>query len=177
MGIMDGLKAAQKLQNEAAAGGGDYVKVDWLKINDGQTVRLQFLQELDSESPFYNEEAGTAIFAVEHTPQQPFDFKRKFLCTLEDEGKCWGCEMAQENNKWKAKPRFYANVVVEQNGDRKVFVMSQGLSDKSVTPNVISYAEEAKGITKATWKVSRTGASQTSTSYTAVPFPSDPAST
>lgn len=170
MGIMDGLKAAKQLESNAAASGGgsqDYVKIDWLKINDGQTVRLRFLQEIDPDSSAYNEKVGTAIFAIEHTPQQPFDFKRKFLCTMDDEGKCWGCEMAAENSKWKAKPRFYANVLV----DDKVYVLSQGFSDKSVTPHVISYAEEAGGITKAVWKVSRKGSAVNNTSYTAVPLP------
>lgn len=170
MGIMDGLKAAKQLEERASAGGGgneDYVKVDYLKINDGQTVRLRFLQEIDSDSDSFNEKAGNAIFAIEHTPQEPFNFKRKFLCTMEDEGQCWGCEMAQQNSKWKAKPRFYANVLV----DDKVYVLSQGFSDKSVTPHVISYAEEAGGITKAIWKVSRKGSAVNNTSYTAVPLP------
>jgi len=173
MGILEGLASAKKVAEDAAGSGGDYVKVNWLSIKDKEVVRAQFLQEIDADSPGYNEAAGTAILAVEHTPQEPFSFKRKFLCTKDDEGKCWGCDQVNEtgNSKWKAKVRFYANVLVD--GDVKV--ISQGFSDKSITPNLISYAEEVGGITGASWKIGRTGSSQNTTSYTAIAVPAEPA--
>ena len=168
MGIYQGLDKIKKYKEEqearkAAAEAGN---INWLKINDGEAVKIWFLQELDAGAEGYHEENGLGFLATEHT--NPKDFRRKALCSMDDEEQCLGCEKHREDWKagWKAKSRLYINVLVERkNGDREVAVMSQANGSKSViAPMVLEYAVENNTITDRWWKITRTGEKET-TSY------------
>lgn len=174
MAIVKGLAALQ----EISAGSGsseDRPKGEWLKIKDGETVQIRFLQEIDPDSENYNEKAGSAFIAVEHN--NPEKFTRKALCSMEDQGRCFGCEMHRRDpkSKWHGKKRFYANVLVNDGKkDPYVAVLSQGLGSKGIAEPVINWAGVVGSITNVIWSVKRTGTGATDTSYTALPLPANP---
>jgi hypothetical protein len=129
------------------------------------------LQEIDPDSPSYIEKAGLAFIAVEHT--NPKDYKRKALCTIEDQGRCFGCEQHRRDPKagWKGRSRFYANVLVDDGAEEPyVAIFSQGAGPKSATPEIINYAGETGSISNLNWKLKRTGTA-TDTNYSIIPLP------
>ena len=171
MGIVRGLNALNE-QMEKPDYSSEGQKGTWLKLNDGQSVKIRFMQEIDPNSENYNEKAGTAFIAVEHT--NPDHYQRKALCSIEDQGRCFGCEQNRRdpNSKWKGKKRFYANVIVDDGvKEPYVAILSQGLGPKAITESVIAWAGETGSITNTNWKVKRTGSGPTDTSYSAIPLP------
>ena len=170
MGIVTGLSAMTKqMENKAASG--DAQKGRWLQLKDGQSLKIRFMQEIDPDSKNYSAQGGLAFIAVEHT--NPKDYKRKALCTIEDQGRCYGCEMHRRDPKagWKGRSRFYANVIVDDGSEEPyVAIFSQGAGPKSATPEIINYAGETGSITNLTWKLKRTGTA-TDTNYSIIPLP------
>ena len=170
MGIVTGLAALNK-QMESSAPTGDSQKGRWLTVKDGQSVKIRFMQEVDPDSENYVEKAGLAFIAIEHT--NPKDYKRKALCTIDDQGRCFGCEQHHRDPKagWKGKRRFYANVLVnDDKEDPYVAIFSQGVGPKSATEEVIQYAGETGSITNINWKLKRTGTGM-ETNYSIIPLP------
>ena len=174
MGIVKGLKGLNAVMDKPQVNS-EGSKARWVKLEDGESVKIRFLQELDPDSPNYNEKNGLGFIAVEHT--NPKDYRRKGLCTMEDQGKCHGCEQHRKDYKagWKGRSRLYMNVLVDDGKeDPYVAILSQGSSGKTVTPTLIEYAGEMGSITNLMWRVKRTG-TKTDTSYTAIPLAKDEA--
>jgi len=172
MGIVKGLKDLNKALDKPHSSG-DGSKAKWVKLEDGESVKIRFLQELDPDSPSYNEKLGLGFIAVEHT--NPKDYRRKALCTMDDQGKCYGCEQHRKDYKagWKGRSRLYINVLVDDGKeDPYVAILSQGSSGKTVTPTLIEYAGEMGSITNLMWRIKRTG-EKTDTSYTIIPLAKD----
>ena len=175
MGIVKGLKDLNKALDKPSYNEGDGSKARWVKLEDGESVKIRFLQELDPDSPSYNEKLGLGFIAVEHT--NPKDYRRKALCSMDDQGKCWGCEQHRKDYKagWKGRSRLYINVLVDDGKEEPyVAILSQGSSGKTVTPTLIEYAGEMGSITNLMWRIKRTG-TKTDTSYTIIPLAKDEA--
>jgi hypothetical protein len=175
MGLVKGLKDLNKVMDKPQASSGDGSKARWVKLDDAESVKIRFLQELDPDSPHYNEKNGLGFIAVEHT--NPKDYKRKALCTIDDQGKCWGCEQHRKDYKagWKGRSRLYINVLVDDGKEEPyVAILSQGSSGKTITPTLIEYAGEMGSISNLMWRIKRTG-TKTDTSYTSIPLAKDEA--
>ena len=173
MGIVKGLKDLNKVMDKPQSSGGEGSKARWVKLEDGESVKIRFLQELDPDSPTYNDKLGLGFIAVEHT--NPKDYRRKALCSMDDQGKCFGCEQHRKDYKagWKGRSRLYINVLVDDGkNDPYVAILSQGSSGKTVTPTLIEYAGEMGSITNLMWRIKRTG-TKTDTSYTIIPLAKD----
>lgn len=173
MSIVKGLKDLNKALDKPTYTGGEENKGRWLKIEDGESIKIRFLQELDPDSPNYNDKLGCGFIALEHT--NPKDYRRKALDTMETEGRDWAQEQHRKDPKagWKARPRLYINVLVDDGkNDPYVAILSQGTSGKSVTPTLIDYAGEMGSITNLMWRIKRTG-TKTDTSYTIFPLAKD----
>ena len=171
MGIVKGLSALNQQMEQKSSHSGDSQKGRWLALKDGQSLKIRFLQEIDPDSKNYIEKAGLAFIAVEHT--NPKDYKRKALCTIEDQGRCFGCEQHRRDPKagWKGRSRFYANVLVDDGQEEPyVAIFSQGAGPKSATPEIINYAGETGSISNLNWKLKRTG-EKTDTNYSIIPLP------
>ena len=173
MGIVTGLKGinAHVESEEAKYSGGDGTKTKWFSLKDKQAVKVIFLQELDDDSANYSKKNDLGFIGVEHS--NPKDFKRKALCTLEDEGSCYGCEQHKKDWKagWKQKSRLYINVLVDNGTDEPyVAVLSQGMSEKQITPALIEFAGELGTITDKYFKIKRNGAGFNDTSYLLTPL-------
>lgn len=170
MGIVKGLGAMNRVLDKPSFSG-EGQKGRWVKLSDGQSVKIKFLQELDPDSPSYDKDAGAGFIAVEHT--NPQDYRRKALCTIDDQGRCFGCEQHRKDPKagWKGRSRLYINVLVDDGSeDPYVAILSQGSGPKSATPEVIQYAGETGSITDVVWRLKRTG-ERTDTNYSIIPLP------
>jgi hypothetical protein len=173
MAIVKGLKNISSSLERNTPQDGDKVKARWVKLDDGQSVKIRFLQELDADSPNYNEKAGLGFIAAEHT--NPKNYRAKLLCTADDQGRCFGCEQHRADYKagWKARSRLYVNVLVDDGKeDPYVAILSQGTSGKSITPTLIEYAGEMGSLTNLTWRLKRSGTG-TSTEYVAISLGQD----
>ena len=171
MAIIKGLTALNA-QMEKPTSSGDGQKGRWLKVDDGQSVKIRFLQELDPDSPNFDNRAGVGFIAVEHT--NPKDYRRKALCSADDQGRCFGCEMHRKDMKagWKGRSRLYINVLVDDGKEEPyVAILSQGSGPKSATPEIIQYAGETGSISNVLWRLKRTG-EKTDTNYSIIPLPS-----
>ena len=148
-------------------------KVRWVKLADGQSAKIRFVEELDEDSASYSPDRGLSVVIAEHT--NPKDYKRKAACSIETAGRCFGCEMARKEPKsgWRARMRFYCNVLVDDGlEDPYVAVWSQGISKQSAFNTIREYALETGSISNLSWKLKRNGQG-TETSYTLIPSAPD----
>lgn len=154
--------------------GADGPKARWLKLEDGQSVKIRFLNEVDADSKNYDSSRGLAIVVAEHT--NPKDYRRKAVCSMDEEGRCYGCEMNRRDPKagWKARLRYYTNVLVDEGTDEPyVAIWSQGVGPKSpTTTTLVEYAGDTGSLTNVIWRLKRTG-SGTQTSYSLFPLTTD----
>lgn len=175
MSIMKGLKAMEEAMSGQRYSGGDSggTKVRWLKLDDGQSVKIRFVNELDEDSKSYDESRGLAIIVKEHT--NPKDYKRKAVCTMDSEGRDWAEEMHRKDPKagWNGRFRFYVNVLVD-NGvdDPYIAVFSQGVGKQSAFNTIREYFLETGSISNLTWKLKRSGTG-TDTNYVLLPTAPD----
>lgn len=175
MSIMKGLKAMEEAMSGHRNSGGDSggTKVRWLKLDDGQSVKIRFVEELDEDSKGYDESRGLAIVVKEHT--NPKDYKRKAVCTMESEGRDWAEEMHRKDPKagWSGRFRFYVNVLVDNGIDEPyIAVFSQGVGKQSAFNTIREYFLETGSISNLTWKLKRSGTG-TDTNYVLLPTAPD----
>jgi hypothetical protein len=173
MSIVRGLKNMNKTLDKPTYNSGESSKARWLKLEDGESIKIRFLQELDPDSPTYDEKMGLGFIALEHT--NPKDYRRKALDTMESDGRDWANEQHRKDPKagWKARSRLYINVLVDDGKEEPyVAILSQGTSAKTITPTLIEYAGEMGSISNCTWRIKRTG-TKTDTSYTIIPLAKD----
>jgi hypothetical protein len=170
MSIVKGLKDINALldkpkYNENAP------KVRWLKLSDGQSVKIRFIEELDEDSASYSADRGLALVVKEHT--NPKDYKRKAIDTMDTEGRDWAEEMYRKDPKgnvgWRGRLRFYCNVLVDDGTEPPyVAIWSMGVSKQSSFNTIREYALETGSISNLQWKLKRNGVG-TETNYTLIP--------
>ena len=148
-------------------------RVRWLKLADGQSVKIRFIEELDEDSANYAEDRGLALVVKEHT--NPKDYRRKAVDTMESEGRDWAEEMHRKDPKagWRGRLRFYCNVLVDDGIEEPYpAIWSMGVSKQSAFNTIREYALETGSISNLTWKLKRNGQG-TETSYTLSPSAPD----
>jgi len=164
--LLRGLKGLDaKIEARKPQGG----KVRWVKLDDGEKAKIRFVNETDSDSKSYDEARGLTLIVEEHT--NPKDFRRKALCTMEDAGQCVGCEMHQKDFKagWRAKMRFYTNVLVDNGKDEPyIGVWSMGVMRSTTFDTIREVAAEDGAISNRQWTLKRSGEG-TETTYTLLP--------
>jgi len=132
----------------------------FLKLKDGESVKLRFAQEFDSTGPYFDERWSNITVVEEHVNPDPSKFMLRAVCSLEDEGKCWGCEqtsLPEIGYKWRPKMRMYANVVVETPEGPKVKILASGFGDEAVASFLLEYAAEFGSTMDRSYKLSRSG--------------------
>lgn len=167
MTIIRGLKDINALVEKPKTEGGS--KVRWLKLADGQSVKIRFIEELDEDSPNYDSGRGLSLVVKEHT--NPRDFRRRAVDTMDTEGRDWAEEQHRKDPKagWKGKLRFYCNVLVDDGIEEPyVAVWSMGVGKMSVFNTIREYALETGSVSNLSWKLKRSGQG-TETNYTLIP--------
>jgi hypothetical protein len=173
MSIYTGLKSIDKNIEKAAKPQSSGPKVRWVKLDDGQSVKIRFANELDEDSKFYDVDRGAAIVVREH--QNPKDYKRKAICTMETEGRDWAEEMHRKDPKagWGGRLRFYINVLVDDGIEEPyIAIWSMGVTKSASFNTIREYAIESDGITNMQWKLKRNGKGM-ETNYVLIPGPTD----
>jgi hypothetical protein len=151
----------------------DKPRVKWLKLADGQSVKIRFIEELDEESSNYSGDRGLALVVKEHV--NPKDYRRRAVDTMDSEGRDWAEEMHRKDPKagWRGRLRFYCNVLVDDGIEEPyVAIWSMGVSKMSVFNTIREYAIETGSISNLVWKLKRSGQG-TETSYTLIPSAPD----
>jgi hypothetical protein len=172
MSVIKGLKNINALLDKPKYEN-DGPRVRWLKLADGQAVKIRFIEELDEDSANYSADRGLALVVKEHT--NPKDYRRKAVDTMDTEGRDWAEEMHRKDPKagWRARLRFYCNVLVDDGiEDPYVAIWSMGVSKQSSFNTIREYALETGSISNLTWKLKRNGQG-TETSYTLIPSAPD----
>ena len=171
MSFITGLKDIAKLVDEAEQPRSSS-KTRWLQVSPGQSVKVRFVNELDEDSPHYSEDRGLALVAYEHS--NPEDFRRKAVCTMEDEGRCFACEINATGKKgWYKKPRFYINLLVDNGVDEPyVATWSMGVKRSVTFETIREYTLDTGSISNLTWRLKRTGEG-TDTTWTLIPTAPD----
>lgn len=159
-GTLTGLKNLQKMVEGTQQGAGS----SFLRIKDGQSVQVRFVQELDPNGKFYDEARGLAVSVFEHS--NPDNFRLKFICTANEEGHCLGCERVVVNPKWKKSSRLYINAY--NNDEKVVQLIATGFSTKGIGAALVEYAQDFGSICDRDFKLKRTGESM-KTSYSLYP--------
>ena len=168
MSIVKGIKNINALLDRPKYEN-DGPKIKWLKLADGQSVKIRFIEELDENSASYNEKRGLAFVVKEHV--NPKDYKRKAVDTIATEGRDWAEEMHRKDVKagWRARLRFYCNVLVDDGIEAPyVAIWSMGISKQSSFNTIREYALETGSISNVLWKLKRNGQG-TETNYTMIP--------
>lgn len=175
MSVRGSLKSLDKIRakvEEKSGFTGDN-ESPFLTLKDGDSYDIRFLQEIDDEVATYDERRGLMAIVEEHTGQGPEGYKRRAVCTAEEDGRCWACEqtsLPDIGKKWKPRMRLYTNVIVRGDED-KVKILAQGFGDKNIGKLLISYNDEYEGLGGQDFKIKRTGAGMNDTSYMLIPKP------
>lgn len=159
----------EKALGKARPSDSNGAKVRWLKVEDGQSVKVRFVNELDEDSPNYNADRGLAVIVKEH--QNPKDYRRKAVDTMDTEGRDWAEEMHRKDPKagWGGRFRFYVNVLVDDGIEEPYMaIWSQGVGKQSAFNTVKEYFLETGSISNLTWKLKRQGTG-TDTTYVLLP--------
>lgn len=171
MGELSGLAAirAYKKQmaeeaeaREARAKDGDSPKPKYLKLADGQSVKVRFLQEMDTESSNYDPSKGIGMGAIEHTGLDD-KWTYRGLCTI-DEGRCWPCEQfrgskkGEPNSKYVQKRNYYINALVDfgDGSEPETWILNRGLNSSFVA-QLMDEVEIEGTIMGQTYRVTRQG--------------------
>jgi hypothetical protein len=152
-GVITGVKEFQKLvdaQKDRRGGSGESA---FLKLDDGQAVTIRFLQELDASGSNFDDDRGLAVSVFEHV--SPEDFRKRFRCTTEIDGRCVGCERQAVNPKWGRRARMYINAFVRE--DNSVKMLATNFSSQGYAPMMIEYFNDFKSITDRDYKLKRVG--------------------
>lgn len=155
MGIRKGLKQFNEQEDRKG--------VKWLKIPDGSSYRVRFLDDLDDTGDAPG--AGVAVMVEEHV--SPKDFHKKALCSREEEGRCWACEQAIAHPKtgWGRRNRVYVNVLVNDgNEDPYVAIWSMGVARSPAFETLKETYIDDGSISNREWRIKRSGEG-TNTTY------------
>lgn len=176
MAVKGSIKSLDKIKQklETKGGGSFDDESPFLTLKDGDSYSIRFIQEISDDSPFYDERRGTMEIVEEHTGQGPEGYKRRAVCTFEEDGRCWACEqttLPEIGKKWKPRMRFYVNVIVRgvDGAPDKVKILAQGFGDKNIGKYLIECSSEYDGLGGQDFKISRSGSGMNDTNYTIVP--------
>jgi hypothetical protein len=168
MSVVKGLKNINALLDKPKYDS-DKPRVRWLKLADGQSVKIRFMEELDEDSANYSAERGLSLVVKEHT--NPKDYRRKAVDTMDVEGRDWAEEMHRKDPKagWNGRLRFYCNVFVDDGIEEPyAAIWSMGVGKQSAFNTIRDYALETGSISNLIFKLKRNGQG-TETSYTLIP--------
>lgn len=161
MSVIKGLAAiqAEMAKRPQAQDFEDRPKGRYVKVDDGQSVKMTFLQEIDESSPSYNAELGTAIFVLMHTSD--VNWQKSARCTA-DKGECYGCKKG-----WKQKVLLFTNVLVDDGKEEPyVAIFNKGLGKGSVAQSLLNMAADEDynySVTDKKFKFTRTGQKKNTT--------------
>jgi len=167
MGFIKGLASVtEELAKRPSGDFSDRPKARYVAVKPDESVKVVFLQEIDEDSPNYNADNGTAIFALMH--KNPDNWQKSARCTADD-GECYGCSRG-----WRTSVMLFVNVLVDD-GDEEPYVaiFNKGLGKGSVAQSLLDMAGDEEfdnSISDKTFKLNRKGEKK-DTTYSLTPLP------
>ena len=155
MGIVRGLKniaAATEPREEKES-------AEFLKLKDGESVTIRFINELDEESKEFDPSRGLAAIFNEYKPPVKIypqelnkdAFKNRAAC-LDEDGPCWPREQG-----WRSSPKFYINVLIDDGIDQKVVIWGMATWKNANFETLKDLAIEEGAISNRTFVLKRRG--------------------
>jgi hypothetical protein len=175
--VTRGIKKFQEKIDNPYGDSGSKIKYFTSDIKDKQVVTVWFLDDFDEGSPAADAGAGIAAHITEH--KAGTNFKIRAQCTMEDEGRCYGCEqaIAHPKTQWGKTGRVYANVLVDngKGDDLYVAVWSLATNRSPACWDVLleEYLDNGS-IAAGPWRVRRSGEG-TNTAWSVKKLDGDPA--
>ena len=171
MAMFKTLKDLQARVEKNSRGSGEGTQ-RFFKIEEGESYRIRFRQELTEDSEGYSEEAGVAQIIAVHN--NPADFTKSARCTkdMEEYGySCWACSQAPGEKGWYAKDHLVINVAVlnDEDGTWEPRVLDQKFTGAHVAESIVEFATEYGTLVDRDYKISRKGKKQ-QTQYTLTPL-------
>lgn len=164
-GIVTGIAAMR----EAVKTRPKLEKIDFFKLDDGKSVMVRFLQEIDKDSEYYVEENGLGFLAYVLSPPTADGWKYRYVVNEDNE------HLLEDVGDWDRKGRLFINLEVNVGTeDEPVWKPQLWDASKAVLRQLLEWSDDLGGITQKEFKISRNG-SGTSTTYILMPKKDVPA--
>jgi len=104
MGVQKGLEQIQKYKDEIKRRkeAAELGKIPWLGMEDGETIKVWYLQELDEGAKNYSEKNGWD-FATEHS--SPQDFRKREYVLTKTKRNAVVAKSIRKTGSWDGRPR------------------------------------------------------------------------
>lgn len=166
------VKTLSELEKTTATGGPKEKVRKFLTLQDGESLKIRFRQELTEDAKFYDDSFGTAITIPVVT--SPINWKWRAASTSQLEKfnfKCWATEQMIKDKAWKPKPHLVINVAVEtEPGTWEPRIIDTTFNQRHIGAVLIEYAKEFGTITDRYYKYSRKGSGASDTNYSLIPL-------
>jgi hypothetical protein len=164
------LKTLKELEKNVPQQGKSGLK-RYFTLQNGDSYKIRFRQELTEDSANFDEEVGAAIIVPVVT--SPINWKWRVASTsnLPEFGyRCWASEQVNADSRWKPRPHLLVNVAVEIDGNWEPRILDTTFNQRHVALIMMEYAKEFGTITDRYYKYSRTGSGSSDTNYTLIPL-------
>ena len=152
-------------------GGAKGVK-KFFTLQNGDSFKIRFRQELTEDAKYFDEKIGTGINVPVVT--SPVNWKWRVASTSSIEKfnyRCWATEQALKDNKWSPRLHMLINIAVEtEPGVWEPRILDTTFNQRHVGLVLIEYAREFGTITDRYYKYSRTGSGASDTNYSLIPL-------
>jgi hypothetical protein len=164
------LKTLKDLEKNVPQQGKSGLK-KYFSLQNGDSYKIRFRQELTEDSVNFDEKFGTAVVVPVVT--SPLNWKWRIVSTAtmpEYNYRCWGSEQINSDSRWRPRPHLLVNVAVDIDGTWEPRILDTTFNQRHVALIMMEYAKEFGTITDRYYKYSRTGTGSSDTNYTLIPL-------
>lgn len=160
---MSGIVKGASAMREAVKPRERLTSFDFFKLDDGKSVMVRFLQEIDNNSEHYNEDNGLAFLVYVINPPTADGWKYRFYVDEDNE------HLLEEIGDWPKKGRLFISMLVNRGNDAEPeWKLELWDASKAVLRQLLEWSDDMGGITHKEFKVTRSGTG-TSTTYILMP--------
>lgn len=156
---MSGIVKGAAAMREAVRPREQLAKFDFFKLDDGKSVQVRFLQEIDPACDGYSEENGLAFLAYILSPPTPDGWKYRYVVDEDNE------QLLEDVGDWDRKGRLFINLLALRGDEWKLELWD---ASKAVLRQLLEWSDDLGGITNREFKITRSG-TQTATTYILMP--------
>lgn len=164
------LKTLKDLEKNVPQQGKAGVK-KFFSLQNGESYKIRFRQELTEDSKFFEESLGTAIIIPVVTSPVNWKWRVASTATLSAYNyRCWATEQVSMDSRWRPRPHLLVNVSVEMDGVWEPRILDTTFNQRHIALIMMEYAKEFGTVTDRYYKYSRTGSGSSDTNYTLIPL-------
>lgn len=160
---MAGIVTGASAMREAVKPKERLTSFDFFKLDDGKSVMVRFLQEIDDQSEHYVEDNGLGFLAYVINPPTADGWKYRFFVDEDNE------HLLEDIGDWPKKGRLFISMLVNRGNDADPeWKLELWDASKAVLRQLLEWSDDLGGITHKNFKVTRSGTG-TSTTYILMP--------